>query len=145
MLHRDHIKLDGEWGPKIGVKLCAAILSKLQCKLFFSRPFSVCSCTSRSDNWSLGNCFVFVFINCRAEKLLSWVLVGHYFGLHCFTLFFGVFWKEKKKMRQKWSDIWFWRWTYHPGMFVLLPNWSHMAVLNFYSRGWVTFNHKSPL
>ena len=100
MLHRDHIKLEGAWEPKIGVKLCATILSKLQCKLFLSRPFSVCSYTSRSDNWSLRNCFVLVFINCRAEKLLSWVLVGHYFCLHCFTLFFGVFWEEKKK---KWD------------------------------------------
>ena len=48
--HRDHIKLEGALGPKIGVELNAAILSKLGRKLFFSRPFSVCSRTLRSNN-----------------------------------------------------------------------------------------------
>ena len=58
--HRNHIKLEGAWGPKIGVKLKSAILSKLQGDLFFSRPFSVCSRTLRSNSWSSGNFFVFV-------------------------------------------------------------------------------------
>lgn len=57
--HRNHIMLERARGPKIGMKLNAAILSKSGFKLSFSTPFSVCSRTaSRSNNWSLGNCFV---------------------------------------------------------------------------------------
>ena len=37
--HRDHVKLEGAWGPKIGVKLNAAISSKLGENCPFSGPF----------------------------------------------------------------------------------------------------------
>ena len=65
---RGHIKVERAWGVKIGLKLKGAILSKSVSKLFFSRPFAVCSRASRSNNWRLGSCFVFVFIKCIAEK-----------------------------------------------------------------------------
>ena len=62
------VKQEGALGPKTGVKLNTAILSKLGGRLFFSRLFSVCSRNSRSNNWRIGNCFVFVFINFIVEK-----------------------------------------------------------------------------
>ena len=47
---RDHIKLERACGHKTRVKLNGANFSKLWDKLFFSRPFSVLSRTSRSNN-----------------------------------------------------------------------------------------------
>ena len=98
--HKDHIEPEGGMWTKNGEKLNGTILSKLGGKLFFSRPFPVCSRTSRSNNnWSLRNCFVFVFIICIAE-LLFWLLVGYYFCLIVLLSFFFKKKKEKEKEKQ---------------------------------------------
>ena len=70
--------------------------------MFFSRPFSVYWRTSRSNNRSLGNCFVFVFINCIPEKLLFWSLVSYCFYLNCLTSFLE---KTKKDSKVEWPLI----------------------------------------
>ena len=75
--HRDHINLEGAVGPKIGVKLNGAILSKLKGKLFFPNPFFVCSIKQ----------MMLVFINIIDKNLLFWLLVRCYFWLNCFTFF----------------------------------------------------------
>lgn len=66
--HRDHSKLEETWGPKIKINwgtICSS-----------SRPFSVCYRTSRSNSWSLENCFVFVsgkryFVNLLISRTSS--------------------------------------------------------------------------
>ena len=73
--HRDHIKLEGVREPKIGIKLNGAILIKFGGgQNVLLRTFSVCSRTSRSNNWCLGNCLVFVFASCIEGKTASLVI-----------------------------------------------------------------------
>ena len=79
-------------------------------KLFFSTHFSVCSRTSRSNKWSLGNCLTVCFRHQGSRKRLLMLLVGYYsYSLNCFT-----FCLKKGKTRDK-SEVAF---DYYLGLII---------------------------
>lgn len=62
------------------------ILSKLEDKVFISKPLSVSLRTLRSNNWTLGNCFMFVSVSCKQKTtfLMFPVIIISLVILHSF-------------------------------------------------------------
>ena len=89
------IKLEGARKPKIVITIWTPPFWMNWGAMFFSRPYSIWSKTSRSNDC----CFAFVFVNCIAVKLLFWLFVGYNFWFKFFRFFFLR--KDKNKRQKK--------------------------------------------
>ena len=96
--HKDHIKQDGAWRPRIRVKLYSAILSKLGEQLTLLQAFFRLFEDLEVEHLEFRGLYRVCFCWLNGQNPLLWLLVGYhiYYYFDCF-----IFFLKKQKQETK--------------------------------------------